>query len=148
MDNKVFAYGVCLYKIEENDIKILLCKSISSLDKWGLLKGVQTKNESAKECAKREFIEECSIQIEIDDFEEYFEQQNEQKDIGVWLLNAKKVRNLNKYIIDDKLLSNFLSWENSKVKFFSMNELPKIKIKQKFLLKEITDFLQSKNQPH
>ena len=70
MDNKIYAYGICLYKIEENDIKILLCKSISSLEKWGMLKGVQTKTETPKECAKREFIEESSINIDFDDFEE------------------------------------------------------------------------------
>lgn len=148
MDNKIYAYGICLYKIEENDIKILLCKSISSLEKWGLLKGVQTKTETSKECAKREFIEESSINIDFDDFEEYFEQQNDEKDIGIWLINASKVRNLNRYIIDDKLLSNFLSWENAKVKFYSINELPKMKSKQKFLIKEITDFLESKSQYH
>ena len=147
MDKKIYAYGVCLYKISDDDIKILLCKSISSLNNWGFLKGVQTKNETSKECAQREFTEECSIPINCDDFEEYFEQQNEEKDIGVWLIDASKVRNLNKYIIDDKLLSNFLSWENSKVKFYSIYDLPTIKSKQKFLMKEITDFLQNRH-PH
>lgn len=148
MDKKIYAYGVCLYKVSDTDIKILLCKSISSLNKWGFLKGVQCKNESSKECAKREFMEECSIPVDEDDFEEYFEQENEEKNVGIWLLNANKVRNLNKYIIDDKLLSNYLSWENSKVRFFSIDELPSVKSKQKFMMKEITDFLRNTHQHH
>ncbi len=146
MPDKIYAYGVCLYRVEEDQIKILLCKSISSLERWGCLKGVLSKKETPKECAKREFFEECSMPISMDDFEEYFEQHNEEKDIGVWLVDANKIRNLNHYIIDDKLLSNYLSWENSKVKFFSLDELPKIKSKQQFLIKEIKDFLQSKHQ--
>ena len=145
MDKKVYAYGVCLYKVEDNDIKVLLCKSVSSLNKWGFLKGVKCKCENAKECAQREFTEECSIPVEIEDFEEYFEQENEEKNIGIWLLNAKSVRNLNKYIIDDKLLSNYLSWENAKVKFFSLQSLPPIRKKQRFLIKEVMDFLQNKH---
>lgn len=148
MDNKILAYGVCLYKVEEKSIKILLCKSISSLERWGCLKGVKAKKESPQECAAREFSEESAIPVSIDDFEEYFEQKNDEKDIGIWLMNANKIRNLNNYIIDDRLLSNYLSWENSKVKFFSLDKLPKIKTKQQFLLKEIKDFLQSKHQHH
>lgn len=145
MDKKVYAYGVCLYKVVDNDIKLLLCKSVSSFNKWGFLKGVKCKNETAIECAKREFMEECSIPVEIADFEEYFEQENEEKNIGIWLLNAKNVRHINKYIIDDKLLSNYLSWENAKVKFFSIDDLPTFRKKQRFLVKEITDFLRNKN---
>ncbi len=148
MGNKIYAYGVCLYRVDEDSIKVLLCKSISSLERWGCLKGVLSKKETPKECAKREFIEESSMPVSMDDFEEYFEQNNEDKDIGIWLVNAQKVRNLNRYIIDDKLLSNYLSWENSKVKFFSIDDLPKIKSKQQFLIKEITDFLRNKHQSH
>ena len=50
--------------------------------------------------------------------------------------------------VDDTLKKNFLSWENSKVKFFSLNNLPRIKNKQETLLKEITDFLRNKNLHH
>lgn len=148
MVNKVFAYGVCLYKVEKNDIKILLCKSVSSLDKWGCLKGVKRKDEEPKECAKREFTEECSIPVHIKNFENYFEQCNLEKNIGIWLVNAKDIKHLKQYIVDDRLLGNFLSWENSKVKFFSIKDLPKIKQKQQYLIKDIKDFLQSKNQFH
>ncbi|PLY06983.1 MAG: NUDIX hydrolase [Arcobacter sp.] len=142
------AYGILLYKIEKNCTKILLCKSVKSLDKWGCLKGMQTGKESAKECAKREFKEECGIIVETYLFEDYFYQENKEKNIGIWIINAKKIDNLDKYFIDDKLYDNYLSWENSKVKFFDIKDLPDIKKKQKILVKEIKDFLQSKSQSH
>lgn len=142
------AYGVVPYKIKGNNIKILLCKSVASKDKWGCLKGTKNKNETAHECAKREFFEESSIKVEIDQFEDYFEQINIDKDIGVWLVNADKIENLDKYFNDETLKTSNLSWENSKVKFFPLSSLPRIKNKQVNLIKEITDFLKSKNLPH
>jgi ADP-ribose pyrophosphatase YjhB (NUDIX family) len=67
MKRKIKAYGICLYKVEninnKSIIKILLCKSVFSLNNWGCLKGVQDKNESKKQTAKREFFEECSILV-------------------------------------------------------------------------------------
>lgn len=148
MKSHMKAYGVVPYLVEKNDIKILLCKSVMSRDKWGCLKGMKLKDETAFECAKREFMEESSFEIEIALFEDYFEQINIDKDVGIWLVNANNIEELNSRIIDYKLKSNFLSWENSKVKFFSLNELPSIKKKQVTLVKEIMDFLKSKNLHH
>lgn len=142
------AYGLVPYFVVENDIKILLCKSVASRDKWGCLKGTKVKNETAYECAQREFYEESSINVEIGLFEDYFEQINIDKDIGIWLVNANNIEGLNEYFINDKLKSNYLSWENSKVKFFSLNDLPNIKRKQINLLNEIKDFLKSKSLHH
>jgi len=142
------AFGILLYKIEKNSIKILLCKSVKSLDKWGCLKGMQVADESDKECAKREFKEECGIIVETYLFEDYFYQQNKEKNVGIWIVNAEKINDLDKYFYEDKLYDYFLSWENSKVKFFDINELPNIKKKQSVLIEEIKDFLQNKNQSH
>jgi ADP-ribose pyrophosphatase YjhB (NUDIX family) len=141
----VKAYGVVPYLIRNNSIKILLCCSVASKDKWGALKGSKNKNETAYECAKREFIEECSLHVETGLFENYFEQINIDKDVGVWLVNADNIEDLEKFFDGDTLKSNYLSWENSKVKFFSLNDLPRIKNKQVTLIKEITDFLKSKS---
>lgn len=148
MPSKVKAYGVLLYKLEENSIKVLLCKSVKSLEKWGCLKGMQQSSESKKECAKREFYEESSIKVSTDLFEDYFFQENEDKDVGIWIVNSSKIKNLDEYFTEEKLHENYLSWENSKVKFFDLEKLPKIKKKQKYLLSEIKDFLQSKHQFH
>lgn len=146
--SKKYAYGVCLYKISKYDIQILLCKSVKSFNNWGFLKGCLLKNETLIQCAKREFEEECSIKVNIDFFEKYFVQKNEDKDIGIWLYNAKNIENIDKYIIDGKLLSTYLSWENSKVKFFTLDHLPSIKEKQILLIKEIKDFLENKHLSH
>ena len=148
MRSHVKAYGVVPYIVRKNDIKILLCKSVASKDKWGCLKGTKNSNESAYECAKREFFEESSISVEIALFEDYFEQINIDKDVGIWLVNGNNIENLDTFFVDDTLKKNFLSWENSKVKFFSLNNLPRIKNKQETLLKEITDFLKNKNLHH
>jgi ADP-ribose pyrophosphatase YjhB (NUDIX family) len=148
MRSHVKAYGVVPYIIGKNDIKILLCKSVASKDKWGCLKGSKTKDETAFECAKREFFEESSIDVEIALFENYFEQINIDKDVGIWLVNSENIEEMDKYFNGDVLKSNYLSWENSKVKFFSLNNLPRIKNKQLNLITEIKDFLQNKNQRH
>lgn len=146
--SKVKAYGILLYKMEKNSIKILLCKSVKSLDRWGCLKGVILKSENAKECAKREFKEECGINVQTYLFEKYFSQENEEKDIGIWIVNAKKIENIDSYFTKDKLQENYLSWENSKVKFFDLDDLPKIKHKQVHLIAKIKDFLKNMNQSH
>jgi 8-oxo-dGTP pyrophosphatase MutT (NUDIX family) len=150
MSNKthIKAYGVLPYLVEDNDIKILLCKSVMSLDKWGALKGVKLKGETAFDCAKRELFEESSIDIDIAFFEEYFEQINLHKDIGIWIVNASNIENFDDLFNDHRLKSNYLSWENSKVKFFSLDDLPAIKKKQINLIAEIKDFLKSKNLYH
>ncbi|KLD97840.1 NUDIX domain-containing protein [Aliarcobacter butzleri] len=148
MASLVKAYGIVPYYVKGEDIKILLCKSVASKDRWGCLKGTKTRNETAYECAKREFFEESSISVDVALFEEYFEQLNDDKDVGVWLVNFKNIENIEKYFTNDTLKEQYLSWENSKVKFFSLNNLPKIKKKQQDLINEIKDFLKSKNLHH
>ncbi|MFW3343231.1 NUDIX domain-containing protein [Aliarcobacter butzleri] len=148
MASLVKAYGIVPYYVKGDDIKILLCKSVASKDRWGCLKGTKTRNETAYECAKREFFEESSISVDVALFEEYFEQLNDDKDVGVWLVNFKNIENIEKYFTNDTLKEQYLSWENSKVKFFSLNNLPKIKKKQQNLINEIKDFLKSKNLHH
>lgn len=63
--------------------------------------------------AKREFFEESSINVDIALFEEYFEQVNFEKNVGIWLVNASNVDNIDKYFEKDKLKPEYLSWENS-----------------------------------
>ena len=145
--SKVKAFGICLYKYNNAKIEILLCKAVSSLNKWGCLKGVLDKSESNQQCAQREFLEESGIYVNILDFEEYFEQHNEEKDIGIWLVNYEKVPNVESYFENDQLLDKHLCCENSTVKFFNLNNLPDIRSKQSSLVAYITDFLRNKNQP-
>ncbi len=142
MKNNIKAYGIVIYTIKKNSIKILLCKSVKSKDRWGCLKGLKESKENSETCAKRELYEESSIKVDIPIYEDYFEQKNKNKDIGVWLVNAKNIKNLQDMFIEDRLKDNYLSWENSKVKFFDINDLPKIKKKQERLISKIKNFLQ------
>lgn len=146
--SKTKAYGICLYQINDQNIKIFLCKSINSKKRWGFLKGCTLDGEQPMITAQREFLEESGIITYIKDYEEYFEQKNEDKDIGIWLLNANKIPNFDKYFVKDELKQFFLSMENSEAKFFDIEKLPKIKTKQKDLVKEIIHFLKSKHQSH
>jgi len=144
----VKTYGIVPYLVEKKDIKILLCLGVASEEKWGCLKGSKARNESALECAKREFFEESSILVDIALFEEYFEQINADKDIGVWLVNSSNIEGIGKYFDKNELKKEYLSWENLKVEFFSLKKLPKIKKKQKKLIRNIKDFLESKSLYH
>ncbi len=144
MKSHTKAYGVVPYLVSKNDIKILLCKSVLSKDKWGCLKGMKEKDENPYKCAQRELFEESSIKVEIGLFEDYFEQVNLEKDIGVWLVNASNIEGLDGMFFEDKLMSNYLSWENTKVKFFSLDKLPTIRKKQINLVNDLKAFLENK----
>ncbi|MEA3353226.1 MAG: NUDIX domain-containing protein [Campylobacterota bacterium] len=141
MDNKVKAYGVAIYKINNNNIKILLCKSVSSAKRWGFLKGVSEKLETKEETAIRELYEESSIVVKYEHLEKYFEQKNETKDIGIFLVNYDKIKKFNHYFLDNKLLNHHLSWENTDVEFFSIDKVPKIKKKQKKIMTKVVEYL-------
>jgi ADP-ribose pyrophosphatase YjhB (NUDIX family) len=138
---KIKAYGVCVYKRTTNGYEILLCKSVKSEHKWGCLKGVRLENETPKETALREFTEESSIKIDIKYFEEYFYQENETKDIGIYLYNSENIENFDSYFNNGILEEKYLSSENSQVKFFNINELPPIKVKQTQLIKKVIGIL-------
>lgn len=138
---KIKAYGICLYReLPKRNIEILLCKSVQSEHKWGLLKGVARDNEHPEKTAQREFYEESSILVQIYHYEKYFEQINKEKDIGIWLVNAKNVPNYENYFYNSSLHPNYLSWENSKARFFNIEHLPFIKKKQTKILKSIQDY--------
>lgn len=142
--SKSKAYGICIYKIRNKTIQILLCKSVNSKEKWGFLKGIALKYEQHKRCAQREFFEESSIFVRMEDYEEYFEQTNPSKDVGIWAVNYDKVKDIDDYFLDDVLGSNYLSKENSKVKFFDIENLPKIRAKQLKIAKDIKAFLKNR----
>jgi len=142
---KIKAFGICLYKIEKDGIKILLCKSISSRNRWGCLKGVEKKGETDFQTALREFKEESSISVEKQYLEKYFEQKNEFKDIGIFLVNYNNIQNKHKYFNNGELEKKYLSWENSDVQFFNIKNLPEIKKKQINLVEDIIHYFKKSN---
>lgn len=138
---KIKAYGIALYLIQHKTIKILLCKSVKSNEKWGFLKGCQLDNETKEETAIREFEEESHILVDKKYLETFLIQENEEKDIGVFLVNGKNISNLDKFFYKDILHTAYLSWENSKVKFFDIKNLPPIKKKQNQLILKVVEIL-------
>lgn len=135
------AYGICLYRKKNNNIEVLLCMSTQSKNKWGFLKGGEQDYETKKQTAIREFYEESSIRVNYNHLENYFEQKNKNKDIGVFLVNYDRIEHIHRYFNLNKLYSKYLSWENSNVTFFDINSLPKIKKKQIKLVEEVVLFL-------
>jgi len=141
--DKIKAYGICLYKRAGASIEVLLCKSAKSKDRWGFLKGVATSDEEAFETAIREFKEECNIDVEFKNLEDFFIQKNELKDIGIYLVDYNKMANLDTFFNDGILYEENLSLENSEVQFFDIDSLPLIKKKQKYLTQEIVEHLKT-----
>jgi 8-oxo-dGTP pyrophosphatase MutT (NUDIX family) len=139
------AYGICLYKKDKNNTKILLCKSVLSKNKWGFLKGVSLESETKEQTAIREFFEESSILVKQSYLEEYFFQENKDKDIGIFLVNYKNIKNINNYFDNDILKEKYLDKENSKVQFMNIKDIPQIKKKQINIASKIIDFLENKS---
>jgi len=134
------AYGICLYKNEKYSTKVLMCKSILSKNRWGFLKGVQDKDETNEQTAIREFHEECGILVEKEYLEKMFLQENETKDIGIYLVNYDNISKVERFFENEKLYQRFLSWENNQVQFFDISQLPKIKTKQQELTEKIIKY--------
>lgn len=143
---KIRAFGICLYKKSKDSVKVLLCKSVNSQERWGFLKGVALRSESEVQTALREFYEESSIKVESRNLENLFIQKNEFKNIGIYLVNYDNLKDVDKYFKDEKLYKTYLSHENSDVEFFDINKLPLIKKKQKYLTQDIISYLHSKSR--
>ena len=85
---KEYSYGVCPYKIKKEKVQILLIQPKGHTE-WGFIKGKIELYETIAECAKRETLEETNIDILINNLEDYFEQKNKRKDVGIFLINTK-----------------------------------------------------------
>jgi 8-oxo-dGTP pyrophosphatase MutT (NUDIX family) len=146
MIDQTKAYGIVLYKKTKNNIYILLCKSVNSNTKWGFLKGCAKQSDlTPKQTAQREFREESGILIDQRNFEKAFYQNNEEKLIGLYLVDGTNMPFLNNYFdFEGKLHKKYLSHENSHVKYFSIHNLPPLKKKQKQVAKEIIEYLNTK----
>jgi ADP-ribose pyrophosphatase YjhB (NUDIX family) len=135
---KIKAYGIALYINTTKTTKLLLCKSINSKSKWGFLKGIKHPLDIIpKDTARREFKEESGINIMQKNIGKYFYQENNYKDIGIYLVNGTNIEDINSFFEDDILLKKYNSDENSEVKFFDINNLPKIKNNQSKILNYI-----------
>jgi len=82
------SYGICPYYIKDRKIFILLNKT-SYISDWNFFKGKIEKEETKKECVIREFIEEARFDLSDYKLENYFEQKNRRKDIGIFLVQIE-----------------------------------------------------------
>jgi len=136
------SYGIAPYLVKENKIYIFLCRASDSRYKWGFLKGTKSVKETPKECAVREFYEESKIIVDDKNFEEYFEQDNDRKDVGVWIINSQHIKNLDSFLNKNLTLkAKYRSKEISEAAFFDIDEFPPIKNNQYQMMFKVVDFL-------
>jgi 8-oxo-dGTP pyrophosphatase MutT (NUDIX family) len=83
---KEFSYGICPYKIIDNQYYILLNKT-SAISYFNFFKGKIENDESPSDCAIREFYEEAGIVVKGTHLEDYFSQKSKRKDVGVFLVD-------------------------------------------------------------
>lgn len=129
---KEYSYGICPYYKVQDEIYIVLIQPKGHVE-WGFAKGKIEENETKEECAVREFYEETGLKVNIESLENYFEQNNKRKDVGIFLVN---IFNMNK---DDKI--NLQSKEVHKIKLFNITDKIDIYKNQENILNEIKHYL-------
>jgi 8-oxo-dGTP pyrophosphatase MutT (NUDIX family) len=129
---KEYSYGICPYYKVQDEIYIMLIQPKGHVE-WGFAKGKIEENESREECAVREFYEETGLTINKAVLENYFEQKNKRKDVGIFLVN---IFNMNK---DDKI--NLQSKEVHKIKLFNITDKIDIYKNQEIILNDIIKYL-------
>ena len=91
---KQYSYGLCPYKIVDEDIYLLLNKT-GRVGDFNFFKGKIEKGETVEECAIREFHEEAGVLIEEKKLENFFYQTGSRKDVGIflvdWTLKEEKI---------------------------------------------------------
>ena len=128
--SKEYSYGVCPYRIKNNKVQILLIQPKGHTE-WGFIKGKIEEGETIAECAKRETFEETRIDININNLENYFEQKNKRKDVGIYLINTKTLN-----LKNIKLQKG----EVHRIKFFDLESDISINKNQSLILQNIKEY--------
>lgn len=129
---KEYSYGICPYYKVQDEVYIMLIQPKGHVE-WGFTKGKIEENETKDECAVREFYEETGLTINKAVLENYFEQRNKRKDVGIFLVN---IFNMNK---NDKI--NLQSKEVHKIKLFNITDKIDIYKNQEIILNDIINHL-------
>ena len=72
--------------MDNNQIFIILIQPKGHTE-YGFAKGKIELNETKERCAVREMFEETGIVVEENNLENYFEQNNKRKDVGIFLVD-------------------------------------------------------------
>ena len=86
------SYGLCPYLYVKGDYYILLNKT-SRFSEWNFFKGKTEADETTIGTAIREFYEETNVFVpkELIEVEKCFYQQNNRKDVGIFLVPWEKI---------------------------------------------------------
>ncbi len=125
---KEYSYGICPY-IEKDGKNYILMIQPKGHKEWGFCKGKIEKNESKKDCALRETFEEIGLKVDKKNLEDYFEQYNRRKDVGIYLFNMNNLNLNTSFKLNKK--------EVHKIKLFDLESDIKIYTNQKEILKQI-----------
>ena len=131
---KEYSYGICPYKIENSEVQILLIQPKGHND-WGFIKGKIDSGETKEECAIRECLEETNISVNAMYLENFFEQPNRKKDVGIFLVDCCNL-NLSNIKLEKREIEN--------IKFFNIKENIKINKNQEQILLKIQNLFWKK----
>lgn len=134
--SKEYSYGVCPYLIHEDSVYIMLIQPKGHKE-YGFSKGKIEIEETIEDCAIRELFEETGIIVKKEHLENYFEQKNRRKDVGIFLVDLTKLNQ------DVKL--NIGHAECFELKFFNINDDINIYKNQKDILFQIREFFNSQD---
>jgi 8-oxo-dGTP pyrophosphatase MutT (NUDIX family) len=101
---KQYSYGICPYIIINGSFFILVNKT-SRTSYYNFFKGKIEADETKEQAAIREFYEETGIKVKEEDLEEFFEQKNPRKDIGIFLVDFSKYNHLPFKFEEDEIYS-------------------------------------------
>ena len=131
---KEYSYGICPYKIENSKVQILLIQPKGHKE-WGFIKGKIDVGETKEECAIRECLEETNISVNEIHLENFFEQPNSKKDVGIFLVDCCNL-NLSNIKLEKREIEN--------IKFFNIKEHIKINKNQEHILFNIQNLFWKK----
>lgn len=124
---KQYSYGVCPYAIKDGEVEILLIQPKGHTE-WGFIKGKIDSGETKKDCAVRECLEETNIIVGIDYLEDYYEQVNKKKNVGIFLVDSRYL-DFSRIKLEKR--------EVGSIKFFKIKDSIKINKNQSQILQKI-----------
>lgn len=132
---KTTSCGTCVYRVHSSVAQVLLIKPFVDNDAWGFPKGHIDEGETREECAIRETREETGLDVElitplnsVNTISRY-----EDKDMYIWL--ARQICNKEPHVNDPDN-------EVSDVRWFNVDELPRVHVYQRPVLDEVLKILE------
>lgn len=129
---KDFSYGICPYRIVDYTTEILIIRAKGHKE-WGFIKGKIDKNETQKDCAQRETLEETNIKFKKKHLEDYFVQQNKKKNIGIYLIDEINI-DCSNIVLEEREIEEikWINFDTTNVEFNKNQRVIFNDIKNKF----------------